>query len=83
MSQEALEAFRKALETNPGLLEQIRQARVAATVQVAVAAGFEITVEELGDVIQESGAELSEERLEAVAGGLLNLPFGIQGNVRR
>lgn len=74
MSRKSLDAFRRSLATDAELLEKVRQARLAATVQVATAAGFEITAEELAAVVEEVSSELCDERLEAVAGGLLNVP---------
>lgn len=75
MSRESLNAFKKRLETDAELLAKVRQARLAATVQVATDAGFEITSEELAEAVEEVSSELCDERLEAVAGGLLNLPL--------
>ena len=67
MSEEQLKAFLEAVKADAGLQEQLKAAGDAdAVLAIAKAAGFVITSEEL----QRAQAEISEEELESVAGGL-------------
>ena len=67
MSEEQLKAFLEAVQADEGLQEQLKAAADAdAVVAIAKSAGFAISAEEL----QRAQAELSEEELEGVAGGL-------------
>jgi predicted ribosomally synthesized peptide with nif11-like leader len=67
MSEEQLKAFLEAVKANEGLQEKLKAAGDAdAVVAIAKAAGFLISAEEL----QRAQAELSDEELEGVAGGL-------------
>jgi len=66
MSEEQLKAFLEAVKADAGLQEQLKTAADAdAVVQIAKAAGFVISAEEL-KMAQE---EVSEDLLEGVAGG--------------
>ncbi len=75
MSQEALDAFRRQLDETPSLREKLLNAQAKATVEVAAEAGFSITHEEAHDDFSKADTELNDERLEAIAGGLLQMPF--------
>jgi predicted ribosomally synthesized peptide with nif11-like leader len=69
MSEEQLKALQEALKTDAALREKLKAAGDAdAVVAIAKAAGFMIHAEELSNSIQ----ELSDEELEAVAGGNKN-----------
>jgi predicted ribosomally synthesized peptide with nif11-like leader len=74
MSLEALEAFRKKMRVDARLLEELRNANAAAMVRVASAAGFMFTVEEARAAIDDASAEVTDEQLEAIAGGLIGVP---------
>ena len=66
MSEEQLKAFLEAVKADAGLQEKLKAAKDAdAVVEIAKAAGFVISAEEL----KKSQAEISEEELEGVAGG--------------
>ena len=66
MSEEQLKAFMEAVKADAGLQENLKAAKdVDAVVEIAKAAGFAITAEEL----KKSQADLSDEELEGVAGG--------------
>jgi len=67
MSDDQLKAFLAAVEADAGLQEQLKAAGDAdAVVAIAKAAGFVISAEEL----KRAKAEISEEELESVAGGV-------------
>ena len=66
MSEEQLKAFLEAVKADAGLQEKLKAAGDAdAVVEIAKAAGFMISAEEL----KKAQAETSEEELEGVAGG--------------
>ena len=66
MSEEQLKAFLEAVKADAGLQEKLKAAGDAdAVVAIAKAAGFVISAEEL----KRAQAEVSEEELEASAGG--------------
>ena len=68
MSEEQLKAFLDAVKADAGLQEKLKAAAdVDAVVEIAKAAGFVISAEEL----QNAQAEVSEDELEGVAGGKL------------
>ena len=68
MSEEQLKAFMEAVKADAGLQEKLNAAADAdAVVAVAKEAGFLISAEEL----QRAQAEISEEALEGVAGGVV------------
>ena len=77
MSIDALKAFGRKVQVDPQLYEKLMNARAAASVQVAAEAGFTFTVEEARAAIQEASDELTDEQLEAVAGGLIEAPVVI------
>ena len=70
MSQQTLNAFIAKVQTDNGLLDQMKVATdAAAAIAIAKTAGFEITA---ADLIRHQAAvvaELSDEDLEGVAGG--------------
>jgi predicted ribosomally synthesized peptide with nif11-like leader len=66
MSEEQLKAFQEAVKADAGLQEKLKAAKDAdAVVEIAKAAGFVISLEELA----RAQAELSDEELEGVVGG--------------
>ena len=68
MSEEQLKAFMEAVKGDAGLEEKVNGAGddASAVVAIAKAAGFLISSDEL----QRAQAEISEEELEGVAGGV-------------
>ena len=67
MSEEQLKAFLDAVKADAGLQEKLKAAKDAdAVVEIAKAAGFVISA----DALKKSQAEISEEELEGVAGGI-------------
>ena len=70
MSQQTLNAFIAKVQTDNGLLDQMKVATdAAAAIAIAKTAGFEITA---ADLIRHQAAvvaELSDEDLEGVSGG--------------
>jgi predicted ribosomally synthesized peptide with nif11-like leader len=70
MSEEQLKAFLEAVKADAGLQERLKAAEDADDVAaIAKAAGFAISVEALKGC-RALQAELSDEELEGVAGGL-------------
>ena len=66
MSEEQLKAFLEAVKADAGLQEKLKAAKDAdAVVKIAKDAGFAVSAKEL----KKSQAEISEEKLECVAGG--------------
>ena len=71
MSEEQLKAFREAVQADAGLQEQLKAAGDAdAVVEIAKAAGFVISADELKRA-QAELTEMTDEELEGVAGGLV------------
>ena len=72
MSQENLNAFIAKVQSDSGLLEQMKNVSEAdGAIAIARSAGFEITA---GDLVRQQAkiaSELSDEELEGVAGGAL------------
>ena len=67
MSEEQLKAFWEAVQADTALQEKLSAATDAdAVVSIAKEAGFEITAEE----VKEAQAELSQESLKDVVGGV-------------
>jgi predicted ribosomally synthesized peptide with nif11-like leader len=75
MSEESLRAFARKAQLDKGLNEKLMDACASAVVKVAADVGFTFTVEEARALIDEVSAGLSDEQLEAVAGGLIGMPF--------
>ena len=72
MSEEQLKAFLEAVKADAELQEKLKAAKdVEAVVEIAKAAGFVISAEEL----KRAQAELSDEELEGVAGGYRGIEF--------
>ena len=66
MSEEQLKAFLEAVKADAGLQEKLKAAADAdAVVAIAKEVGFMISADQL----PQAQAEISEEELEAVAGG--------------
>ena len=69
MSEEQLKAFLEKVKTDTSLQEKLNGAAAAdAVVEIAKAAGFAITAEDIQSM-QSSTVELSDEELEGAAGG--------------
>ena len=69
MSEEQLKAFLEKVKGDTALQEQLNAAaNVDAVVDIAKAAGFAISVEE----VERAQTEVSDEELEAAAGGRRN-----------
>ena len=69
MSEEQLKAFLEVAKVDAGLQEKLQAATDAdAVVEIAKAAGFAISAEE----VERAQTEVSEEELEAAAGGRRN-----------
>jgi len=78
MSEEQLKAFLEAVKADAGLQEQLQAAGDAdAVVAIAKASGFVISAEEL----KRAQAEVSEEELEGVAGGVFRCPVQVEAVV--
>ena len=70
MSEEQLKAFLEKVKADTELQEKLNGAADAdAVVEIAKAAGFSITAEDIRSMQSES-VELSDEELEGAAGGL-------------
>ena len=66
MSEEQLKAFQEAVQADAGLQEKLKAAAYAdAVAEIAKAAGFVISAEEL----KKAHVEISDEELDGVAGG--------------
>lgn len=73
MSEEHLKAFLEAVKADEGLQDKLKAAGdLDAVVEIAKAAGFVISAEELEIAM----AEVSEEELEGLAGGTVLLAVG-------
>ena len=77
MSSDDLQAFRRRVKVDTLLHEALKRARAEATVVVGASAGFTFTAEEVLSSVDEASSELNDEQLEAVAGGLLDMPFAL------
>ena len=77
MSLDDLGAFRRKVQVDTRLHEALKRARAAATVAVGASSGFTFTAEEVLSSVDDASTELSDEQLEAVAGGLLQMPFAL------
>ena len=68
MSEEQLKAFLEAVKADADLQDKLKAASDSdAVVEIAKAVGFAISADEL----KTSQAEISEEELEGVAGGIV------------
>ena len=65
------------MQVDSQLHESLKRARAAATVAVGASSGFTFTAEEVLSSVDDASAELSDAQLEAVAGGLLEMPFAL------
>lgn len=77
MSSDDLQNFRRRVQVDAALHEALKRARAEATVVVGASAGFTFTAEEVLSSVDEASTVLSDEQLEAVAGGLLEMPFAL------
>ena len=78
MSADDLQAFRHRVQLDSLLHEALKRARAEATVAVGASAGFTFAAEEVLSSVDAASTELSNEQLEAVAGGLLEMPFALE-----
>ena len=70
MSEEQLKAFLEKVKSDTELQEKLKAAASPeAAIEIAKAAGFAITVEDIQSM-QSSTVELSDEELEGAAGGM-------------
>ena len=71
MSEEQLKGFLEAVAADAELQEKLKAATDAeAVVAIAEAAGFVVSAEELEALVLQAQAEMSDEELQGVAGGL-------------
>ncbi|MCH8241276.1 MAG: Nif11-like leader peptide family RiPP precursor, partial [Planctomycetes bacterium] len=77
MSSDDLQNFRRRVQVDSRLHEALKRARAEATVAVGASAGFTFTAGEVLSSVDEASTVLSDEQLEAVAGGLLEMPFAL------
>ena len=78
MSEEQLKGFLEAVNADAGLQEQLKAAAdTDAVVEIAKATGFVISAEELEALALQAQAEMSDEELQGVAGGLDTMGTGI------
>ena len=79
MSQENINAFIAKVQSDSGLLEQMKNVSEAdGPIAIAKSAGFEITA---GDLIRQQAkiaSELSDDELEKVAGGTAAVVNGLR-----
>jgi len=72
MSKAEIERFVSDLKSNPELLAKVQEgaAGVGSVVQIAKDSGYDISPDEAKEYIQEqAGKSLSDDQLDAVAGG--------------
>ncbi len=77
MSQTDIERFVADLQANPDLLAEVTKSAggIASIVEIANGKGYDVTLDEAKAYIQaQAKAELSDEQLDAVAGGKGNSP---------
>ena len=77
MSQADIERFVADLQTNPDLLAEVTKSAggIASIVEIAKGKGYDVTLDEAKAYIQaQAKAELSDEQLDAIAGGKGNSP---------
>ncbi|QBE69377.1 hypothetical protein SynWH8101_1795 [Synechococcus sp. WH 8101] len=79
MSENQLKAFLEAVMADAGLQEKLKAAGDAdAVVAIAKAAGYVISADEL----KKSQAEVSEEELEGLAGGLAEFYWEFKSKIQ-
>ena len=77
MSEEQLKAFLEKVKADISLQEKLKAAASPeAAMDIAKAAGFSITAEDIQS-LQSSSVELTDEELEGAAGGLLDPCYSI------
>ena len=69
MSKDAVLSFREALNGSSEMQDKIRANPALNLVSFAAEAGFEFTADELAQVADEVGGELTDFELEVVSGG--------------
>jgi predicted ribosomally synthesized peptide with nif11-like leader len=77
MSSEDLRTFRRLVQIDSRRHEELKRARADATVAVGASAGFTFMTEDVLSSVDEASTVLSDEQLETVAGGLLDMPFAL------
>jgi len=80
MSVEQAEAFMNRVESDEAFAAELASLKddQAAVQAAVVAAGFDATPEEIRDAfVERFGAELTEEQLAAIAGGLEDWEIGL------
>ena len=79
MSKADVERFVADLKANPDLLAEVKESAggLASVVEIAKGKGYDIGLDEAKTYIQaQAGNELSDEQLDAIAGGKGGLPGG-------
>jgi len=72
MSQSEVERFVEAMKSDPALLKEVTSnaAGIGSVVEIARGRGYDISIDEAKSYVQrQSSVELSDDQLEAVAGG--------------
>ena len=76
---EILERIRKKVQEDAAFSASLKEARNAEDVlKVLLAAGFQVTLEEVLAMAKTDGTELNDEQLEMASGGLILNPPDIQ-----
>ena len=75
MSFEDLRTFRRLVQIDSRLHTELKKGRANATVGVGASAGFTFSAEDVLSSVDEASTVLSDEQLETIAGGLLEMPF--------
>ena len=81
MSEDQLKAFLEKVKADTSLQEKLNEA-ADAVVEIAKAAGFAITAEDIQSM-QSATVELSDEELEGAAGGMCFCQWMSQGGTVR
>jgi predicted ribosomally synthesized peptide with nif11-like leader len=76
MSQAEIERFSNDVKTDAGLREEVttKGTQIPALLKVAKAHGYEITENDFREYIRSKSAELTEEEIESVVGGMISRP---------
>jgi predicted ribosomally synthesized peptide with nif11-like leader len=76
MSKADLERFVSDLQADANLQSEAKKATgIPSLVKVATARGYEITAEDIRQYARSQGQELTDEQLESVAGGRVEVPI--------
>jgi predicted ribosomally synthesized peptide with nif11-like leader len=77
MSKADLERFVSDLKADANLQSEVKAKAtgIPSLVKVATARGYEITAEDIRQYARSQGQELTDEQLESIAGGRVELPI--------